>query len=150
MLDSNWEVYELNNPRAASDIDALSDWISAHKLQFNCDKCKCMLVSRKRDPTMPITLLVNGQPLERVYSYKYLGLLLTSYLSRSAHISTICSKARQQIGILCHKFYRYSDMETLKRLYVAFLHPNLEYVTVVWDPHSLKAYRTWICSAFCM
>ena len=28
-----------------ADIDALSDWISAHKLQFNCDKCKCMLVS---------------------------------------------------------------------------------------------------------
>jgi len=28
-----------------ADIDALSDWISAHKLQSNCDKCKCMLVS---------------------------------------------------------------------------------------------------------
>ena len=28
-----------------ADIDALSDWISANKLQFNCDKCKCMLVS---------------------------------------------------------------------------------------------------------
>ena len=77
-----------------ADIDALSDWISAHKLQFNCDKCKCMLVSRKRDPTMPITLLVNGQPLERVYSYKYLGLLPTSKLSCTAHMSTICSKAR--------------------------------------------------------
>ena len=50
-----------------ADIDALSDGISAHKLQFNCDKCKCMLVSQKRDLTMPITLLVNSQPLERVY-----------------------------------------------------------------------------------
>ena len=50
-----------------ADIDALSDWVSAHKLQFNCDKCKCMLVSQKRDLTMPITLLVNSQPLERVY-----------------------------------------------------------------------------------
>ena len=97
-----------------ADIDALSDWISAHKLQFNCDKCKCMLVSRKRDPIMPITLLANSQPLERVYSYKYLGTLLTSNLSWSAHISTLCTKARQQIGMLYHKFYRYSDMETLK------------------------------------
>jgi len=47
---------------------------------------------------MPITLLVNGQPLERVYSYNYLGLLLTSDLSCLAHISTLCSKARQQLA----------------------------------------------------
>ena len=55
-----------------AEIDALSNWISAHKLQLNCDKYKCMLVTRKRDSTMPTVLLVNGQPLERVHSYKYL------------------------------------------------------------------------------
>ena len=26
-------------------------------------------------------------------------------------------------------------MEILKQLYVAFIHPNLEYATAVWDPH---------------
>ena len=72
-----------------ADIDALSDWISAHKLQFNCDKCKCMLVSRKRDPTMPITLLVNGQPLERVYSYKYLGISKIQFVLVITHIYTL-------------------------------------------------------------
>ena len=40
--------------------------------------------------------------------------------------------------MLYRKFYRYSDMETLKRLYVAFIHPNLEYATAVWDPHLSK------------
>ena len=133
-----------------ADIDALSDWILAHKLQFNCDKCKCMLVSRKRDPIMPITLLVNSQPLERVYSYRYLGILLTSNLSWSAHISTLCSKARQQIGMLYRKFYRYSDMETLKWLYVSFIRPNLEYATAVWDPYLSKDIQKRICAAFCM
>ena len=108
-----------------ADIDVLSDWISAHKLQSNCDKCKCMLVSQKRDLTMPITLLVNSQPLERVYSYKYLGILLTSTSSWSAHISTLCSKARQQIGMLYCKFYRYSDMETLERLYYVLFCPAI-------------------------
>ena len=99
-----------------ANIDALSDSISAHKLQFNCDKCNCTLVSWKRDPTMPVTLLVKSQNLERAYSYKYLGILLTFDLSWSAHISTLFSKARQQIGmlyishILCTCSY---DMETL-------------------------------------
>jgi len=36
------------------------------------------------------------------------------------------------------KFYRYSDMETLKQLYVAFIHPNLDYATAAWDPHLSK------------
>ena len=40
--------------------------------------------------------------------------------------------------MLYPKFYRYSDMETLKQLYVAFIHPNLEYATAVWDPHLSK------------
>ena len=74
-------------------------------------------------------LLVNSQPLEKVYCYKYLGILLTSDLSWSAHISKLCSKARQQIGKLYHKVYRYSDV------YVAFIRPNPEYTSAVWDPH---------------
>jgi len=65
---------------------------------------------------MPITLLVNSQPVERVHSYKYLGILLTSDLFWSAHMSTLYFKDQQQIGMLCHKFYRYPDMETLKQL----------------------------------
>ena len=118
-----------------AEIDSLSNWISSHKLQLNCDKCKCMLVTRKRDSTMPTKLLINSEPLERVYSYKYLGIQLTSDLSWSAHISTLCSKARQQLGMLYRKFYRYSDVDTLKQLYVAFIRPHLEYATAVWDPH---------------
>ena len=95
-----------------AEIDSLSNWISSHKLQLNCDKCKCMLVTRKRDSTMPTVLLINNNLLERVYSYKYLGIQLTSDLSWSAHISTLCSKVRQQIGMLYCKFYRYSDVDT--------------------------------------
>ena len=123
-----------DNQTLQAEIDVLSNWISAHKLQLNCDKCKCMLVTRKRDSTMPTVLLISGQPLKRVYSYKYLGVLLTSDLSWSAHISTLCSKAWQQIGFLYHKCYRYSDVDTLKQLYVAFICPHLEYATAVWDP----------------
>jgi len=55
--------------------------ILAQELQFNCGKCKSMLVMRKMEPTVPTTIQINGLPLERVYSYKYLRILLTSDLS---------------------------------------------------------------------
>jgi len=35
-------------------------------------------------------------------------------------------------------------MDTLKRLYVAFICPNLEYASADWDPHlSIKIYKNW-------
>jgi len=120
------------------DVDALADWILAHKLQFNCGKCKSMLVTRKRESITPPTVKVNDLPLERVYSYKYLGILITSDLSWSAHVATICSKVRQQIGLLYRRFYKYSNMDTLKQLYTAFVRPHLEYAVPVWDPHLTK------------
>ena len=59
-----------------AEIDALSDWISAHKLQLNCNKCKCMLVTREMDSTMPTVLLVNIDYhqlyyLQLFFQYKY-------------------------------------------------------------------------------
>ena len=66
------------------------------------------------------------------------GKMFASDLSWSAHISTLCSKAQQQIGLLYCKFYRYSDVDTLKQLYVAFIRPHLEDATAVWNPHLSK------------
>ena len=40
--------------------------------------------------------------------------------------------------ILYRKFYRYSHVDTLKQLYVAFIRPHLENATAVWDPHLSK------------
>ena len=41
--------------------------------------------------------------------------------------------------MLYHKFFfRYSDLDTLKQIYVAFIHPNLEYATTVWNPNLSK------------
>ena len=41
-------------------------------------------------------------------------------------------------------------METPKRQYVAFICPNLEYATVVWDPHLSIDIPRLESSALCM
>ena len=35
-------------------------------------------------------------------------------------------------------YCKFCDMETLKQLYLAFVHPHLQYATVVWDHHLSK------------
>ena len=120
-----------------TDIDKLCNWTDNNLLKFNSRKCKYMIISRKIQPPLPGTpLTVNGSLLEKVESYKYLGVWLTSSLSWSMQVSTVCKKARQKIGVMYHKFY-HANTPTLLQLYKACIRPHLEYAAPVWDPHQL-------------
>ena len=79
-----------------------------------------------------------GSPMERVECYKYLGLLLSTNLSWSAHIGSVCSKAKRILGLIYRRFYGSASHDTLKQLYLSLVRPHLEYACQVWDPHLIK------------
>ena len=120
-------------------VSLLDNWSVDNHLNFNLTKCQYMIISRKLHPTLPNTpLLLSNHPLQRVFCYKYLGLLLTDNFSWSQHISSCCSKARQVLGLLYRRFYSFSNQETLKQLYLSLVRPHIEYGCQVWDPHLAK------------
>ena len=120
------------------DVDSLANWITLHHLTLNVRKCKSLLVSRKHSYLSGQSINVFGQILEKVESYKYLGVIINSTLTWSDHISRVCSRARQQLGLLYRQFYGDSSTSTLKALYITQVRPHLEYATPVWDPHLSK------------
>ena len=121
------------------DIDMISEWANINSMQFNSAKCKFMLVSRRRNNTTPSPpMCLNGSPLESVPTFKYLGVLLSSDLTWSKHVQSICSRARQLIGLLYRRYYQYSDCNTLLQLYLSLVRPHTEYAAPVWDPHLLS------------
>ena len=63
------------------DINHIYFWSSSNGMSFNITKCKQMLLSCKRNPTVSVPLLLNGLPLQIVNSYKYLGFIISSDLS---------------------------------------------------------------------
>ena len=90
-------------------------------------KCKFMLISRKKYHTAcPSPLLLNSHSLERVASFKYLGVLLSFDLSWSQHIETICCKARKLLGLIYRRYFNHADTPTLLRLYISLVRPYLE------------------------
>ena len=81
---------------------------------------------------------------------QYLGLLISSDLSWSNHIQSICSKAKKILGLLYRsicskakkilgllyrKYCKFSDQATLFQLYIYLVRPHLEYSAPVWNPH---------------
>ena len=97
-----------------------------------------MVLSRKRLKTQPMPIHLLGSFLERVDSFKYLGLKIKCDLTWTDHIKGICSKARRLVGLLFRQFYHYAEPSTIKILYLTLIRPNLEYASTIWDPYLIK------------
>ena len=91
------------------------------------------MVISSSQPNTPLT--INHLPMEKVNSYRYLSVWLTSSLSWSIEVKSVCQKARRQIAIVCRNFYGHSNCSTLLQLYLAYVRPHLEYAVPVWDPY---------------
>ena len=95
-----------------------------------------MIISKKKHTTIgSFTLFLNGNELEEVDTFKYLGVLIKNNLSWADHTRAICSKARKILGLLYRHFYNYSSSDALKQLYLSLVRPHLEYAAQVWDLH---------------
>ena len=120
-------------------VNLLSSWCSRNHLTFNSNKCKCMVFSRRHSRAIKFpSLCLGSTPLELVHSYKYLGVTLTSDLSWSEHIQSICVKSKKLIGLLYRRFYGNADPATILILYCTLVRPHLEYACQVWSPYTQR------------
>ena len=114
------------------DLLTISRWAKKWLISINPIKSKAMLFSRKRKKSPEHSLYLDGTCLNNVKSHKHLGLELSSDLSWSLHIETICSKSRQRLALLksCKlQLNRY----TLNQCYISYVRPLLEYANIVFD-----------------
>ena len=118
-----------------ADVDLLTSWLSENDLTLSVAKCKSLWISRKPVPSVSHPVLVYGTALEKVLSYKYLGVTLSSDLSWSSHVSCVCLRAKKILGMFYRHFYHVFDAASLQLLYISLVWPLFEYAVPVWDPH---------------
>lgn len=74
--------------------------------------------------------------LEKVQTYKYLGVTFSDDLSWNSHIHNVTSGACKTLGVLRRKLYLASrDVKLIA--YKTFIRPKLEYASLIWWPHQI-------------
>ena len=81
-------------------------------------------------------LQLNNLSIDRVFTFRYLGILLCCNMSWASHISSISKKAKHLLGLIYRQFYKNSSTNTLVSLYLTIVCPVLEYGSPIWDPPS--------------
>ena len=99
-----------------------------------------MLITRKRRCSLSnqFCLTLQSVPLDRVFQFKYLGVIICHNLCWSAHISDIAARSKKIIGLIYRKFYRFCNTITLRKLYLTLVRRILEYCCHIWDPFLSK------------
>ena len=123
------------------ELSKICDWLGANKLALNVSKTKFMVFHTINKHVIYPKLNINGNNIERVTNFNFLGLTLTSTLSWKQHINKISLKISKSIGVL----YRLRDIyprAVLQNLYNALILPQFNYCILCWgsvisENHSL-------------
>ena len=113
------------------DLETISDWFKANKLTLNIDKTVCMIFPPNKTTVSNIHIKILDQVIPTCTQTKFLGLWLDSNLSWDKHLSVICSKMKQNLGLM-QKCKNYLDNRTLRTMYYTHIHSHLSYSILVW------------------
>ena len=117
-------------------IDKVQTWTKKWQLKLNIDKCTAVSYGRHVD-TSHVYYLNNGVsdlPLQRLESFKDLGVTFDSNLSFKYHIAEKINKANSMLGIIKRNFTGIK-YDAFLLLYKTLVRSHLEYANSVWNPH---------------
>ena len=115
----------------AADTSALSRWAQDTNTTFNASKSVSLVVPRSSRCTVG-ELSLAGDRISRTESTKHLGVMLTSNLSWSSHISHLLQKVAPKVTLLKTMAYRlHLPRLVVCRCYLAMIRPVLEYASAV-------------------
>ncbi|KAK2161792.1 hypothetical protein NP493_1559g00026 [Ridgeia piscesae] len=117
-----------------SSVVRFSSWCSNNFLHLNVSKTKEMYIDFRRNRTVISPIVINGEPVEQVDSFKYLGVILDEKLSFTEHVTAVQKKSQQRLHVLRKLRAFYVDPLLLLRLYRSIIEPLLTYCTICYYP----------------
>jgi hypothetical protein len=110
----------------------LADWCKNNYLDFNVKKTKEMVIDLRRNPTAVPDLFIDGEKVERVTEYKYLGTHIDDKLNFNANTKAIHKKCQSRVYCLQKLRSLQVNQNILASFYKCFIESVLTFGFVCW------------------
>ncbi len=93
-------ITDNNETAYREEVSTLTKWCQENHLSLNIDKTKELVVDFRRQSRQHTPITIDKTPVERVNSFKFLGVHITKDLTWSAHTDAVLKKAHQRLFFL--------------------------------------------------
>ncbi|KAK3538532.1 hypothetical protein QTP86_006696 [Hemibagrus guttatus] len=138
-----------NNDESAyrEEIQSLSAWCSMNNLTLNATKTKELIVDfQKSNSSRHSPIYINGSEVERVSSFKFLGVHISEDLSWHQNTSTLVRKAQQHLHFLIKLKKVHLSPKILTNFYGCILENILTSPITVWYGSSTTLVKNFVKS----
>ena len=113
---------------------AVVGWFHSNFLILNVNKTKIMLIGtyQRLSAADGFSIRADNTDLDRVYAFKYLGVLMDQTLSWKDHIDSLGKKISSRLGML-RRARKVLPKGTCVTLYNTMVLPLFDYCAAVWD-----------------
>uniref|UniRef100_A0A3P9CV01 Reverse transcriptase domain-containing protein n=1 Tax=Maylandia zebra TaxID=106582 RepID=A0A3P9CV01_9CICH len=123
-----------------TEVQQLESWCHDNNLVLNTKKTKKIIVDfRKRGHNNHLPLFIGSEAVERVSSFKFLGVTVTEDLSWGNHITSVVRKAQQRLYYLRRLRSAHIPRSLMLNFYNCAISSVLTYGFLVWFPSCTKA-----------
>lgn len=127
--DSEWDR-AINNMNKL--LEKVANWLVDNKLSLNIQKTVYITFgSYYNSVPENVEIRIYDRILERVQSYKYLGVIIDFNMKWSYHINYIVNKTKYLI-FLFHKLSKIMSSKTMIMVYYALFHGVMNYGIIAW------------------
>jgi hypothetical protein len=124
------------------DVMKINQGIQKLKLELNAKKCKYQIVGLRGVSTLPNLLItLNDTPLERVESYRYLGVDIDMNLSFESQARRVSINAKRAVGELSRNLRKWAPKHVFIEVCQKIAFPLFLYAIEVWFPAADKDRR---------
>lgn len=124
-----------------SEVEALEVWCKGNNLFLNVNKTKELIIDFRKNRPVLSPLIIDGQAVERVSSFKFLGTTICQSLKWEVNTNIIISKAHQRLHFL-RQLRRFGVARVaMLQFYRATVESVLAFSITVWYSSSTSSER---------
>ena len=115
------------------ELARVGEWLIINRLSINITKTKYMLFHPKQKDVSHMTLepTLNGEKIEQVDSFNFLGVVIDKHISWKYHAEMLSNKISKYCGVLS-RLKNYLPLFILRTLYFSMVHSHLNYSLLTW------------------